>query len=614
MCGIIAYVGNRQAAPILLDGLRSLEYRGYDSAGIAVLQPDGRIGAVKRPGRVSDLAADLESAGLQGSVGIGHTRWATHGEVNEVNAHPHSSADGDVVIVHNGIVENYVELRRELIDAGYPFRSATDSEVIAHLVARHLEDGAPLEEAVRKMAHRIRGAAAVVAACVSEPGKLVGLRLGNAGGIVAGFADGANLLSSDLLALLPHTTRVAYVESGEIAVVTPGAVHFIDLDGNPVRKRPVAAGRTFEAAQKGEYPHFMAKEIAEQPEAVRGAMRQRLDFETGSVHLPGFPLSAEDVRNLNRVLLIGMGTSLHAAMMGAHYIETLARIPAAADNSSELRYRNPVLDERTLVVSITQSGETADTLAAMETAASNGTRLLTLVEAEGTQATRLAEGTLPIRAGQEIGVAATKTLMNTLVVLVELALHLAAQRGTLSQEAQRDAVDELARLPGLLGRLLQMDKQYSALTDRVKDREHLLYLGRGRMYPIAMEGALKMKEIAYIHAEGYAAGEMKHGVNALISDAMPTIALAPAGPLYEKMLGNVNEVKARGGEVIALATEGDTVMSTIADEVLYLPEASDVIMPMLALLPLQTLAYRAAVALGHDPDKPRNLAKTVTVE
>jgi len=614
MCGIIAYAGSKQAAPILLDGLRSLEYRGYDSAGIAVLHPDGPIDVVKRPGRVGDLAADLESAGLRGSVGIGHTRWATHGEVNEVNAHPHTSARGDVAIVHNGIVENYVELRQELADAGCPFRSATDSEVIAHLIARHVEDGAPLEEAVRRMAHRIRGAAAVVAACAREPDKLVGLRLGNAGGIVAGFAKGANLLSSDLLALLPHTTSVAYVESGEIAVVTPDSIHFIDLDGNRVQKEPVAADRTREAAQKGEHPHFMAKEIAEQPEAVRSAMRRRVDFETGQVHLPELPLSVADVRSLNRVLLIGMGTSLHAAMAGAHYMEALTRIPAAADNASELRYRDPVLDERTLVISITQSGETADTLAAMELAAGKGARLLTLVEAEGTQATRLAEGTLPIRAGQEIGVAATKTLMNTLVVLVELALHLAAQRGTLSPDAQRAAVDELARLPGLLGDLLQLDGVYEALTNRVKGREHLLYLGRGRMHPIAMEGALKMKEIAYIHAEGYAAGEMKHGVNALISNDMPTIALAPAGPLYEKMLSNVNEVKARGGEVIAFATEGDTVMSTVADQVVYLPEASDLIMPMLALLPLQMLAYRAAVALGHDPDKPRNLAKTVTVE
>ena len=614
MCGIVGYAGKSQAAPVLLEGLRSLEYRGYDSAGIAVLQPDGRVAVAKRPGRVSDLAADLDKAGLKGCVGIGHTRWATHGEVNEVNAHPHTSAGGDVVIVHNGIVENYVELRRELIDAGYPFRSATDSEVIAHLIARHMEDGAPLEEAVRRMAQRIRGAAAVVAASTREPEKLVGLRIGNAGGIVAGFANGANLLASDLLALLPHTTRVAYVESGEIAVMTPDSVRFLDLDGKPLTKKPAAAGRTFEAAQKGEYPHFMAKEIAEQPEAVRGAMRQRLDFEAGDVRFPGFPLSAEDLCRIDRILLIGMGTSLHAAMTGAHYLEALARIPAAAENSSELRYRNPVLDERTLVISITQSGETADTLAAMEAAAGKGARLLTLVEAEGTQATRLAEGTLPIRAGQEIGVAATKTLMNTLVVLAELALYLGAQRGTLSPDAQRAAVDELARLPGLLGQLLQLDGRFAALTDRVRSRDHLLYLGRGRMHPIAMEGALKMKEIAYIHAEGYAAGEMKHGVNALISDAMPTIALAPAGPLYEKMLSNVNEVKARGGEVIALVTEGDTAMSTVADEVLYLPEASELIMPMLTLLPLQMLAYRTAVALGHDPDKPRNLAKTVTVE
>ncbi len=614
MCGIIAYAGRNEATPILLDGLRSLEYRGYDSAGVAVLQNNGSIRIAKRAGRVDGLVASLHNADLRGTVGIGHTRWATHGEVNEVNAHPHASAAGDVTIVHNGIVENYVELRRELIDAGCEFRSETDSEVIAHLVAGYTGNGASLEEAIRRMSRRIRGAAAVVAASSREPQKLVGLRLGNAGGIVAGFADGANLLASDLPALLPHTSNVAYVENREIVVITADSVRFLDLDGRPVRKEPVAAGRTYEAAQKGTHPHFMAKEIAEQPDAVRGAMRRRVDFEAGSVHLPDIPFTAAEMRNLDRVLLVGMGSSLHAGMAGAHYIETLARLPTAVDNSSELRYRDPVLDEHTLVVSITQSGETADTLAAMEEAAAKGARLITLVEAEGTQATRLAEATVPIRAGQEIGVAATKTLMNTLVVLAELALHLAAARGTLPGESQRAAVEELARLPGLLGELLDLDGHYDRLVESIKDRDHLLYLGRGSMYPLAMEGALKMKEIAYIHAEGYAAGEMKHGVNALISDSMPTIALAPAGPLYEKMLTNVNEVKARGGQVIVFATEGDTTMPTVADDVVHLPRASDLTTPMLALLPMQILAYRTAVALGHDPDKPRNLAKTVTVE
>lgn len=614
MCGIIAYTGSQDAVPVLLAGLRSLEYRGYDSAGVAIFDDRANMTVVKTAGRVAALAESLNSRRLRGSVGIGHTRWATHGAVNEANCHPHTSCDGGVAIVHNGIVENYVALRKELVATGHTFRSETDSEVIAHLLESLIAAGDSLVEAVRKSARRIQGAAAVVAASVTEPGEIVGLRLGNAGGIVAGFGDDGNLLASDLLALLPHTNRVAYLESGELVSVTAERISFQNLAGRKIDKPPVETDRSYEAAVRGSYPHFMAKEIHEQPESVTNAMRGRVNFGAGTVDLPGFPLDKADISALRQVVLVGMGTSLHAAMMGSHLVESLACIPSRAENASEFRYRGPVIDERTLVVSVSQSGETADTLAAMEGAALCNARQITVAEVEGSQATRMAEATLFIRAGQEIGVAATKTMANSAVVLYLLALYLAKVRGSLNQKAEKQAVDELAALPGMLSDLLRAEDRYKDLATRISHKEHLLYLGRGPMLPTALEGALKMKEIAYIHAEGYAAGEMKHGVNALISDAMPTIALAPSDRLHNKMVSNVNEVKARGGEVIALVTEGDEVIPGIADAVIYLPRASEAITPILALVPLQLLAYHTAVQLGHDPDKPRNLAKTVTVE
>ncbi|MBI4220689.1 MAG: glutamine--fructose-6-phosphate transaminase (isomerizing) [Chloroflexi bacterium] len=613
MCGIIACTGHHTVAPILVEGLRALEYRGYDSAGIAVVL-DGSISVIKLAGRVDALAALVEVKKPEGITGIGHTRWATHGGVTDRNAHPHTSTDGSVAVVHNGIVENYLELRSELTARGCVFKSETDSEVIAHLIDGFMKDGDGLGAAMCKMAGRIRGAAAVVAISAAEPDTIAGLRLGNAGGIVCGFGEGENLLASDLLALLPHTNRIAYLESGEVAVANRERVDITNLDGQRVSKPPFVVDRTYEAAAKGAFPHFMAKEIAEQPEAVTASLRQRVSFERGAVELPEFPLNDREIRGLENVVLVGMGSSMHAGMVGAYLIEALSGIPARVDNSSEFRYRRPAVGRGTLVVAVTQSGETADTLAAMEEALSRGARRIAVTEIEGSQATRMAEGSVFLRAGQEIGVAATKTMACSVIVLTLIALHLAARRGRMPAEAQRRAVEELARLPRLMAGLADLDPQLETLAESIKAKEHLLYLGRGPLYPIALEGALKMKEIAYIHAEGYAAGEMKHGVNALISEKMPTIAIATRGPLYEKMFSNVNEVKARGGEVIALATEGDEALSKIADHTVYLPEASELISPVLALVPMQLLAYHAAVGLGLDPDKPRNLAKTVTVE
>lgn len=614
MCGIIAYTGRSEAVPILLGGLKSLEYRGYDSAGLAVVNGDARVAIARTPGRVEILADLLASRSMTGAAGIAHTRWATHGAVNEANCHPHSSADGSLAIVHNGIVENYVGLRNELTRHGYAFRSETDSEVIAHLVDHGMKAGDCLEDALRKAARKIRGAAAVVATSALEPEKIVGLRLGNAGGIVVGLGEEGSLLASDLLAILPHTNRVVYLDSGEMAVVTPKGASFLNLEGMTIEKSPVVTERTYEAAAIGNFPHFMLKEIHEQAEAVTNAMRSRVDFESRAVSMPEFPLSPDEVSHLRQVVLVGMGSSLYAAMMGAHAVEALARVPCHVENASEFRYRAPVLDRRTLVIAVTQSGETADTLAAMEAAAQAGARLLWVGEAEGSQADRMAEASLLIRAGQEIGVAATKTMMNTAMVLHLLALHLAKMRDQLPVELEGEAAIELAALPGKVGELLDTSEQMKTLAARLAVKQHLLYLGRGEMLPPALEGALKMKEIAYIHAEGYPAGEMKHGVNALIGSEMPTIALAPAGALREKMVGNVNEVKARGGEVIALVTEGDDFIPSIVDESVVLPKASESMAPFLALVPLQLLAYHTAVLLGHDPDKPRNLAKTVTVE
>jgi glucosamine--fructose-6-phosphate aminotransferase (isomerizing) len=618
MCGIIAYAGTEPVTPILVSGLRTLEYRGYDSAGIGVQNGSGKSTVTRALG-VDELAEAVAgrdwNGGTEPTVGIAHTRWATHGGVTILNAHPHTSAEGRVAVVHNGIVENYVELRAELSDAGYLFNSETDTEVIAHLIARCIESGESLAAAVRCAAGRMQGASSFVATSADEPGVIVGVRLGNAGGIVVGIGDGFTLLASDVLAILPHTDLVVYLRSGEVASITVSGAEFSDLTGTALERPPARTSRNFEAAARGEYPHFMAKEIAEQPEAVSSAMRRRVDFENGAIDFPELPYTDDEIRSIDRVILSGMGTSLHSCMYGAQMIEALTGIPAQAENASELRYRSTSLNERSLVISVTQSGETADTLAAMELATESGAQQLALVEADGTQATLVADGTLYLGAGQEIGVASTKTMMNSLTILYQLAVYLGIHRDTLSAQRAIELVSDLSRLPGLIAEMLDDDGHCQQLaTDRLVDKRHLLYLGRGALHPMAMEGALKMKELAYIHAEGYPAGEMKHGPIALISDDMPTVALAPGGALYDKMVGNINEVKARGGEVIALATRGDTTMPGLADEVLWLPEAPEWIIPMITLIPMQQLAYHTSVALGHNPDKPRNLAKSVTVE
>ena len=626
MCGIFAYAGTENAVPFLIDGLRSVEYRGYDSAGIAVIGGGGKIQIARRgdhKASLENLAAAVgkghlpgEASGMAGMVGIGHTRWATHGEVNQKNAHPHASSDGSVAIAHNGIIENFLELKDELIDSGIEFKSDTDSEVFAHLVGRGVANGSSLRESVVGAARRIKGNAAVVALSALEPDTVVGLRVGNAGGIVVGTSakSDASVMASDTIALLPFTNEVIYLEPGEIVEIERGVIRLFDLEGTPIDREPVKVNQNFEAAKKGKYPDFMSKEIAEQPDAIQGALRGRADFAAGTLDLPEITLTRDQINAIDRVVLTGMGTSLHAGMFGASVIESLTRIPAVAENSSELRYRNPVLGPNTLVVAVTQSGETADTLAAMEQARQAGSPQVVVLELEGSQATRIADFTLPVRAGQEIGVASTKTMIASMTTLLELAVFLAQSRGAIDSEQVKNIVEMLAELPSLVASVLDIDGKITLLAERLSGFSDLLYLGRGAQLPIALEGALKMKELAYIHAEGYAAGEMKHGVNALLGPEMATVVCAPKNDLYEKMLSNISEVKARGGEVAAIATEGDDTVGRLADHVIHVPDCPGLLQPFLTVVPLQILAYRTALVLGRDPDKPRNLAKTVTVE
>ncbi|MBT4126733.1 MAG: glutamine--fructose-6-phosphate transaminase (isomerizing) [Chloroflexi bacterium] len=617
MCGIFAYAGTENAVPLLIEGLRSVEYRGYDSAGISVIDSSGEIQTVKRgdhKASLENLAVAAGESQLSGVVGIGHTRWATHGEVNQQNSHPHASSDGSVSIAHNGIIENFIELKDQLVDSGFEFKSETDSEVLAHLVGNRVAAGSSLREAVIGAAGQIKGNTAIVAVSKAEPDVVVGLRVGNAGGIVVGKSDHAAVMASDTIALLPYTSEVIYLEPGEVVEIEHGDVRLFDLQGSTITREPVVTAQNFEAAQKGNHPHFMSKEIAEEPDAVQGAMRGRADFSAGTLSLPEISLTSEKLKSIDRVVLTGMGTSLHAAMFGASVIESLARIPATAENSSELRYRNPVLGPNTLIVAVTQSGETADTLAAMEHARNAGSPQGVVLELEGSQATRIADFTLPVRAGQEIGVASTKTLIGSMTTLLELAVVLAETRGVIDAVQVKTIVESMAELPSLIAKTLELNGQVSELADRLSKFEDLLYLGRGAQLPIALEGALKMKELAYIHAEGYAAGEMKHGVNALLGDDMATVVAAPQNDLYEKMLSNISEVKARGGEVAAIATEGDEMIGRVADHVIYVPKCPELLQPFVTLVPMQILAYRTALALGRDPDKPRNLAKTVTVE
>ncbi len=613
MCGIVGYVGSRQATPIVFNGLKRLEYRGYDSAGIAVIQ-DGQIEIRREVGKLANLGLLLEAKPMAGQICIGHTRWATHGKPSQLNAHPHLDCTGQVVVIQNGIVENYRSLRRELKADGHHFSSETDTEVIVHLVERYLGQGQDLETAFRSALQCIEGAHAIVVMSSREPDKIVAARLGNAGGVTVGVGQDEMFVASDIPAILEHTQQMIHLDSREMAVVTAGGARFLTLDGQLLQKEAHTIPWDPVSAVKGEYRHFMQKEIYEQAEAISHTISGRVDFEATQVRLEELNLSAERAKKIERIVIVACGTSAYAGLVGKFLIEALARIPVEVDYGSEFRYRDPLIDERTAVLAITQSGETVDTLAAMEEAQSKGALLWAIVNVQGSQADRLSDGVIHMHAGPEIGVASTKAFTASLVDLYLLGLYLGQVRGSLKSAEMGELIDALLALPKLAGDVLDNGPGYEELANLYFRREHFLYLGRGINYPVALEGALKLKEISYIHAEGYPAGEMKHGPIALIDENMPVVAIAVRDNVYEKMVSQIEQVNARDGTVIAVATEGDEFIGTKADHVIYVPATSPLLTPVLAVLPLQLLAYHLAVRRGADVDQPRNLAKSVTVE
>jgi glutamine---fructose-6-phosphate transaminase (isomerizing) len=613
MCGIVGYIGPQDAVPVILNGLKRLEYRGYDSAGLAVLQ-NGHIEVRRDAGKLSRLVSLVQNAPVSGEIGIGHTRWATHGEPSARNAHPHASQNGDVVVVHNGIVENYQELREELSSEGVVFTSETDTETIVHLVERYLSLEGGLVEAARKALSHLKGAHGIVVMSAGEPDKIVAARIGNAGGVVIGIGEGEMYVASDMPAILDHTRQVVFLESRQMAVITRDGLQVQTLEGKPVQYEVHSIAWDPISAEKGEYRHFMHKEIHEQVRSLTDTISGRADFEEGRICLPQLNLDEALARRIRKITITACGTAAHAGMIGKVLIEHIARIPVEIDVASEFRYRDPLVDEDTVVLSISQSGETADTLAAMEEARRKGAVLWSIVNAIGSQAMRISDGYISMQTGPEIGVASTKAFTAPLVDLYMLAVLLADLRGVLPEKERRRLVSDLRLVPDLAGRTLDREREVIRAARVLKEMSHCLYLGRGINMPIAYEGALKLKEISYIHAEAYPAGEMKHGPIALIDRDMPVVVIAPRDPWYEKMLSQIEQVKARGGLVIAVATEGDEQIASLADHVLSVPAAPWLLSPVLTTIPLQFLAYHIAALRGLDVDQPRNLAKSVTVE
>jgi glucosamine--fructose-6-phosphate aminotransferase (isomerizing) len=614
MCGIFGYLGYQEAQPLIIDGLTSLAYRGYDSAGLAVLSPAGTLGVRKAPGKIDNLIAAATESPLSGKLGVGHTRWATHGQPNLINAHPHRDGTGSIVVVHNGILENYAELKERLIANGHLFSSTTDTEVIPHLIQELVADGLSFTEAVRVAAGQLRGAHAIACLHADHPEEMITVRIGNAGGVAIGHGQDEMFIASDMPALIPHTTSVTPLEPGEMAIVSPEGCDIMTLDGKPVDPAKLTITVNTVSAPKNGYKHFMLKEIMEQPATAMSALRGRLSFAPHEVTVD-LPFDDQAIKDLIRVVFLGMGTSAHAGQVGARYMEGLARIPATSENSAEFRYRDPVLDSHTLVIAVAQSGETADTLEAMHMAATAGARTLTITNVEGSQAYRQAEAAILMHAGPEIGVASSKTFINSMVAMQLLALKLAAARATIAPAASAEYVQALSQLPSLLGETLAVNENvYRSLATKYARSRRFLFIGRGLLEPIAREGALKLKEISYIHAEGMSAAELKHGPIALVDPETPVVAFAPRNGMYEKMLGNISEVRARAGKVIGITTAGNAGFTECVDDALYIPAAPPLIEPLVATIPAQLLAYHIADMLGNDVDQPRNLAKSVTVE
>ena len=620
MCGIVGYIGSKKVVTVSIEGLRKLEYRGYDSAGIAVVGTDGKLQLRRAPGKLRNLEEAVAASPIDGTYGIGHTRWATHGRPTEENAHPHRDCTSQYVVVHNGIIENYFELKEKLQQEGHQFLTETDTEVVAHLVEKYAREQ-PFEEAVRKTLRELRGIYALVFLSAKDPQKLIAARNGPPS--VIGLGKGENFVASDIPALLEHTREVFFLADGDVAVLTRDGVKVTDLDGKPVERPAHQVTWDPIMAEKGGYKHFMQKEIYEQPRAVRDTILGRISQDTGKIFLDEMALSEQQFRDFQNVRIVACGTSWHAGLAGKFMIERLARIPVEVDYGSEFRYRDPILDSKTLTVCITQSGETADTLAAQREVKRKGSPSVAICNVKGSMITREAAGTILTHAGPEIGVASTKAFTAQLAALVLLASHLGQLRGKLSSEAARQLMLQLIQIPHKMETILQAEASgfYEHLARQYFRQSDFLYLGRGIHYPMALEGALKLKEISYIHAEGYPSGEMKHGPNALIDENLPVVVLAtrddsdPASlTLYEKSVSNIKEVKARDGIVISVVTTGDKLAKEASDHIIELPPAPDLLSPLLEIIPLQLLAYHIAVRRGCDVDQPRNLAKSVTVE
>jgi glutamine---fructose-6-phosphate transaminase (isomerizing) len=612
MCGIVGYVGERNAVEIIVEGLKRLEYRGYDSAGVAVFK-DGALEVRRAAGKMKVLEGVLRERPVAGRLGIGHTRWATHGRPSEENAHPHTDCTGSLVVVHNGILENYLELKDRLLTEGHVFRSETDTEVLAHLIEHHLKAAGRLDWAVKRALGEVAGSYAIGVVSAAAPDRLVAGKQG-AGSVVVGLGRGEMFVASDIPAILPHTRDVVILEDGDVAVITAEGVDVSTVDGEPVQRDPVKILWDPIMAEKGGYRHFMLKEIYEQPRAITDTFRGRISPETGNVVLPDVNLDPSTVRALGRVVFVACGTAYHAAMLGRAMVERIAGIPAEVDLASEFRYRDAPVGPETLVVAVSQSGETADTIGAVKAAKLRGCPILAITNVVGSALAREATGVLYMHAGPEIGVASTKAFLTMIVADYLLALWLGRQRDAITVEDVKKRIHDLVEIPRLVESVLEQDAKIAAMARELSGARGFLYLGRGLQYPVALEGALKLKEISYIHAEGYAGGEMKHGPIALIADRLPVVVLVPRDSSYDRMLGNVEEVRAREGLVIAVANPGDRTVAAKADLVLEVPAAAELLTPILTTVPLQLLAYHIAVRRGCDVDQPRNLAKSVTVE
>ena len=608
MCGIVGYIGKNEALPILIGGLKKLEYRGYDSSGIALID-DGKIETVRASGKISALENKIKEHPVQGHIGIAHTRWATHGAPTVENAHPHQSFDGNISIVHNGIIENYAILKKRLQSEGIEFKSETDTEVVAHLIARYYKGN--LKEAVLKAISLIEGTFGLAVICRDEPGTLIGARRGSP--LVLGIGQDEFYLASDVSAIIMHTQKVIYLDDNDIVEIKNDSYNLLNTHSQPVQHEVQDVEFDADAIAKGGFAHFMLKEIFEQPEVLRNTMRGRLLYAEGNAKLAGLDTNIKELRNINRIIITACGTSYYAGMVGEYMIEDLAGVPVEVEYASEFRYRNPIIKPGTLVLAISQSGETADTLAALKEAQQKGATALAICNGVGSTIARTSDGGVYLHAGPEIGVASTKAFTSQVTVLAMIALLLGRQR-RLSFESGADIVKAMQELPELVEQTLKLSDQIAGIAHQYVKANNFLYLGRHYNYPVAMEGALKLKEISYIHAEGYPAAEMKHGPIALIDEEMPVVVIAPKHGMYEKVVSNIQEIKSRKGKIIAVVTEDDTVVKNMSDYCFVIPDTRDCFVPLLAVIPLQLLSYYVATAKGRNVDQPRNLAKSVTVE